>query len=95
MEKTGAAQNFQLVDFYGFLRPLYRIMPARFSTYKRTLLEINEIEDRLFFKLLNIAKDNIEKGKVYPSEHNFLCQYEENRRRNSGKISLAVMFLRT
>lgn len=67
MEKTGEAQNFQPVDFFDFLRPLYRIMPARFSSFKRKLLEINEIEDRLFFTLLNTAKANIAEGKVYPS----------------------------
>ncbi|KAH6718660.1 cytochrome P450 [Leptodontidium sp. MPI-SDFR-AT-0119] len=67
MEKTSDAQNFQLVDFYNFLRPLYRIMPARFSSLKTQLLEINAIENRLFFSLLNVAKENIAKGKVYPS----------------------------
>lgn len=68
MEKTGAAQNFQLVDFYPFLRPLYRIIPASINSFKRTLTEIKEIEDRLFFKLLDIAKENIAAGKVYPSQ---------------------------
>lgn len=67
MEKTSEAQNFQLVDFYPFLRPLYRIMPAWFSSFKTKLNEINAIEDRLFFSLLEQAKTNIKSGKVYPS----------------------------
>ena len=68
MEKTSSAQNFQLVDFYGFLRPIYRIMPARFSSYETKLLELREIEDRVFYMLLDIAKANIAAGKVYPSQ---------------------------
>lgn len=67
MDRTSDAQNFQPVDFFGFLRPLYRIMPDRWSTYKRNLRDISAIEDRLFFTLLDVAKANIAEGKVYPS----------------------------
>jgi hypothetical protein len=42
-------------------------MPARFSSYKTKLLELKEIEDRVFYTLLDVAKANIAAGKVYPS----------------------------
>jgi hypothetical protein len=63
MEKTSDAQNFQLVDFYDFLRPLYRIMPARFSSLKTKLLEINAIEKRLFFSLWILPKKTLLREK--------------------------------
>lgn len=62
------ATALQLVDFYPFLRPLYRIIPARFSSYKRGLKEVREIENQLFIELLDDAKAKIEAGQVYPSQ---------------------------
>ncbi|PVH76700.1 putative cytochrome P450 [Cadophora sp. DSE1049] len=87
MEKTSDAQNFQLVDFFNFLRPLYRIMPARFSSLKTQLLEITAIENRLFFSLLNIAKENIGKGKVYPSFIRDMLLADEKDRMSDVEIA--------
>lgn len=67
MDKMAAAVSLQPVDFYPFLRPWYRIVPVWLSSYKRRLREIQILEDRLFFSLLDGAKEKIESGKVYPS----------------------------
>lgn len=37
------------------------------SSYKRALNHIKNLEDRLFFQLLEGAKEKIAVGKVYPS----------------------------
>lgn len=72
MDRTSAAINLQLVDFYPFLRPWYRIMPLWMSSFKRALREIQLLEDRLFMGLLDNAKAKIQAGKVYPSKFSSL-----------------------
>lgn len=67
MDKTSAAANLQLADFWLFLRPIYRLIPSSVSAYKRALEELLEIEDRLFVNLLKDAKAKIAAGKAYPS----------------------------
>jgi len=68
MDKTSIASTLQVVDFFPFLRPLYRIIPPRLSLFKKRLQDITKIEDRLFLKLMDDAKEKIRQGKVYPSK---------------------------
>ncbi|KAF2186188.1 putative cytochrome P450 [Zopfia rhizophila CBS 207.26] len=67
MDKTSEAANLQLIDFYPFLRSIYRFLPESLVPFKRKLREIKVIENRLFFDLLENAKEMIKNGKVYPS----------------------------
>ncbi|KAM5346074.1 hypothetical protein ACJ41O_009079 [Fusarium nematophilum] len=67
MDVTSEAANFQLVDFYGFLRPLYRTLPDWMLPNKRKLRDLQKLEDRVFTQLLNRAKDKIATGNAYPS----------------------------
>ncbi|OAG38750.1 hypothetical protein AYO21_07103 [Fonsecaea monophora] len=65
-DATSDAINFQLVDFYPFLKPWYRIMPHWMSSYKRTLRRIRQLENATFLPLLEEAKRRIQEGKHYP-----------------------------
>ncbi|OAG35272.1 hypothetical protein AYO21_10543 [Fonsecaea monophora] len=67
MDQTSAAINLQPVDFFPFLRPWYRVMPVWMSSFKRALFDIQKLEDRLFYQLLEGAKEKIALGKKYPS----------------------------
>jgi len=44
-----------------------RVLPEALNPLRRQLREIKIIEDRLFFELLENAKEKIKEGKVYPS----------------------------
>ncbi|OQU99356.1 hypothetical protein CLAIMM_04995 [Cladophialophora immunda] len=65
-DTTSDAINFQLVDFYPFLKPWYRIMPHWLSSYKRLLRHIRKLENAIFIPLLEQAKKRIQEGKHYP-----------------------------
>lgn len=67
MDATSEAANFQLVDFYGFLRPLYHFLPYWISPSKRKLHDLQNLENRVFIQLLNRAKERIESGNACPS----------------------------
>ncbi|KAJ0420303.1 putative cytochrome P450 oxidoreductase [Aspergillus carlsbadensis] len=67
MDKTSEVANLQLADFYHFLRPLYRLLPTALSPYKQKLATVREIENRLFYRLMEDAKAKIAAGKTYPS----------------------------
>ncbi|OAL50319.1 putative cytochrome P450 [Pyrenochaeta sp. DS3sAY3a] len=67
MDRTSEVANLQLVDFYHFLRPLYHWMPDWMSTYKQKLAFLRNLENRLFFSLLDDAKTKLNSGRVYPS----------------------------
>ncbi|EXJ76279.1 uncharacterized protein A1O5_00787 [Cladophialophora psammophila CBS 110553] len=67
MDRTSAAINLQPVDFFSFLRPWYRVMPVWMSSFKRALSDIQQLENQLFFQLLEGAKERIAVGKKYPS----------------------------
>lgn len=67
MDQTSAAINLQLVDFFPFLRPWYQMMPAWVIPFKAALRDIRILENRVFFELLNLVKDKMKSGKVYPS----------------------------
>lgn len=67
MDVTSEAINFQLVDFYPFLRPLYQALPTWASRSKQKLQNLKELEDRVFFELLDRAKEQIATGKARPS----------------------------
>lgn len=67
MDATSEAINFQLVDFYPFLRGLYGILPYWVLPSKKRLHNLKILEDRVFFDLLAKAKERIAKGTAYPS----------------------------
>ncbi|OCK75418.1 cytochrome P450 [Lepidopterella palustris CBS 459.81] len=87
MDLTEAASSLQLVDFFPFLRPIYRYCPTFLMPYKQTLRKIRKIEDRLFFQLMNSAKENIAKGKVYPSFIRDMLLSEDKDRLNEVEIA--------
>lgn len=68
MEVTSEALNFNLVDFYPFLKLVYDIMPHWILPSKRKLHELQKLEDRVFYGLLDRAKDKLETGQAYPSQ---------------------------
>lgn len=68
MEVTSEALNFNLVDFYPFLKVIYDIMPCWFLPSKNKLHELQKLENRVFYELLNRAKDKLETGQAYPSQ---------------------------
>ncbi|RTE70058.1 hypothetical protein BHE90_015554 [Fusarium euwallaceae] len=67
MDVTSEAANFQLVDFYAFLRPLYHFLPYWMLPSKRKLRNLQNLENRVFTQLLNRAKERIESGNACPS----------------------------
>lgn len=68
MEVTSEALNFNLVDFYPFLRRPYDMIPHWLLPSKRKLHELQKLEDRVFFDLLYRAKDKLRAGNAYPSQ---------------------------
>lgn len=65
---TSEALNFNLVDFYPFLRKPYDIMPSWLLPGKRKLYELQKLEDRVFFDLLYRTKAKLADGNAYPSQ---------------------------
>lgn len=59
---AGEAQTPQLVDFYPFFRPIFRLIPTAWSKYKQALQKIVALEDRIVLPLLKKTKENMEKG---------------------------------
>lgn len=68
MEVTSEAVNFNLVDFYPFLRRPYDIIPHWLLPSKRKLHDLQKLEDRVFFDLLYRAKAKLASGNAYPSQ---------------------------
>lgn len=68
MEVTSEALNFNLVDFYPFLRRPYDIIPHWLLPSKRKLYELRKLEDRVFFDLLYRAKAKLAAGNAHPSQ---------------------------
>lgn len=60
--------QLQVIDWYPFLRPFIRFVPASLSTLKQQLDRIGYLENTLFFELLDRAQKAIADGKVYPSK---------------------------
>lgn len=67
MDVTSEAINFQLVDFYPFLRDIYHAVPYWLLPSKRKLHNLQKLENRVFIDLLNRAKDKLSTGDAYPS----------------------------
>lgn len=67
MDVTSEAINFQLVDFYPFLRGFYDAVPYWLLSSKRKLHDLQKLENRVFNDLLNRAKDKLSTGDAYPS----------------------------
>jgi hypothetical protein len=68
VEVTSEALNFNLVDFYPFLKVIYDIMPHWLLPSKHKLHELQKLENRVFYDLLNRAKDRLKTGQAYPSQ---------------------------
>lgn len=68
MAVTSEAVNFNLVDFYPFLRRPYDIIPHWLLPGKRKLYELQKLEDRVFFDLLYRTKAKLAAGNAYPSQ---------------------------
>lgn len=73
MEVTSEAVNFNLVDFYPFLRRPFDMIPHWLLPGKRKLYELQKLEDRVFFDLLYRAKARLAAGNAYPSQFMLLC----------------------
>jgi hypothetical protein len=67
MDVTSEAANFQLVDFYAFLRPIYQLLPYWVLPSKKKLRDLQKLEERVFMQLLDKAKEKIESGNACPS----------------------------
>lgn len=68
VEVTSEALNFNLVDFYPFLKVIYDIVPHWMLPSKHKLHELQKLENRVFYDLLNRSKDRLETGQAYPSQ---------------------------
>lgn len=68
LDETSAAINFQPVDCFPFLRPIYRLAPDWMIPFKAALRDIRKLENRVFFELLDVVKANVKSGKIYPSK---------------------------
>lgn len=66
MVDATACQVPQLIDFYPFLRPLFRLVPTALSPFKRKVRDLIALENRFFVPLVEETKKNMEKGKIYP-----------------------------
>ncbi|KAH7351469.1 putative cytochrome P450, partial [Pyrenochaeta sp. MPI-SDFR-AT-0127] len=87
MDKTSEAANLQVVDLYPSLRPLLQIVPEALNPFRKKLSAIKRIEDRLFFDLLDNAKQRIKEGKVYPSFIRDMLLEEDADRLNEVEIA--------
>lgn len=67
MDETSEAINFQLVDFYPVLRHIIKVIPYWVLPMSRKLHELQKLEDRVFYSLLNRAKEKLETGDAAPS----------------------------
>lgn len=67
MDVTSEAINFRLVDFFPSLRSLFHFLPYWMLPSKRKLHDLKELEDRVFFELLDKAKESIANGTANPS----------------------------
>ncbi|KAH7077572.1 putative cytochrome P450 oxidoreductase [Paraphoma chrysanthemicola] len=87
MDRTSEAANLQIVDLYPSLRPLIRVLPEFLNSFKKKLSAIKSIEDRLFFDLLENAKQKIKEGKVYPSFIRDMLLEDDSDRLNEVEIA--------
>ncbi|KAJ3549263.1 hypothetical protein NM208_g588 [Fusarium decemcellulare] len=87
MDLTSAAINFKLIDFYPFLRPIYRLLPTWLSSDKKKLKQIQKLEDEVFFDLLDRCKNLIATGKNYPSFTRDMLMDRDNDKLSDRQIA--------
>ncbi|KAK2598866.1 hypothetical protein N8I77_012248 [Diaporthe amygdali] len=87
MEVTSEALNFNLVDFYPFLRRPYDIIPHWLLPSKRKLYELRKLEDRVFFDLLYRAKANLAAGNAHPSVIRDMLEDKDDDRLDDRQIA--------
>ncbi|KAF5026974.1 hypothetical protein F66182_1004 [Fusarium sp. NRRL 66182] len=84
---TSEAANFQLVDFYSFLRPFYNFLPYWALSSKMRLHKLQKLEDDVFTRLLNRAKDKIQDGTAFPSFIGDMLQDQDVDRLDDRQIA--------
>jgi hypothetical protein len=62
----------QVMDWYPFLRPIFRRLPPSISGIQDQIVYLRDLEHDLWMDLLKNAQQNIEDGKLNPSEASFL-----------------------
>ncbi|KAH8721733.1 cytochrome P450 [Ilyonectria robusta] len=87
MDVTSEAINFQLVDFYPFLRDIYHAVPYWLLPSKRKLHNLQKLENRVFIDLLNRAKDKLSTGDAYPSFIRDMLSDKDSDRLNDRQIA--------
>ncbi|KAH7161080.1 cytochrome P450 [Dactylonectria macrodidyma] len=85
--EVSKAINFQLVDFYPFLREVYQFVPYWVIPSKRKLHNLQKLENRVFNQLLNRAKDKLSKGEAYPSFIRDMLNDKDSDRLNDRQIA--------
>ncbi|KAJ4422238.1 hypothetical protein N0V82_003098 [Gnomoniopsis sp. IMI 355080] len=87
MEVTSEAVNFNLVDFYPFLRVIYDLAPQWLLPSKHKLHELENLENRVFFDLLNRAKDKLATGNAFPSFIQDMLEDKDDDRLDDRQIA--------
>jgi hypothetical protein len=62
----------QVMDWYPFLRPIFRRLPKSLSGIQDQIVYLKDLEHNLWMDLLRNAQENIKDGKLNPSEALFL-----------------------
>ncbi|PMD33513.1 cytochrome P450 [Hyaloscypha variabilis F] len=62
-----AAGRMQVMDWYPFLRPIFRRLPKSLSGIQDQIVYLKDLEHNLWMDLLKNAQENIKDGKLNPS----------------------------
>ncbi|KAF5013804.1 hypothetical protein FDECE_222 [Fusarium decemcellulare] len=87
MEVTSEAINFHVVDIFPFLRGIYHAIPWWVLPGKRKLRDLQNLENRVFFDLLDRAKDKIATGEANPCFINDMLLDKDSDRLNDRQIA--------
>jgi hypothetical protein len=63
----------QIMDWYPFLKPVFRRLPSRISGIQDKIIYLKNLEETLWKCLLENAKTNIKDGKMNPSMATTQC----------------------
>jgi hypothetical protein len=58
----------QVMDWYPFLRPIFRRLPKSLSGIQDQIVYLRDLEHNLWMEMLKNAQENIKDGKLNPSE---------------------------
>lgn len=62
------------MDWYPFLRPIFRRLPSSVSGIQDQIVYLKDLEQKLWMDLLKDARKNISDGKMNPSESLFFLR---------------------